>query len=53
MICYATYIVSFRVHTLLWNSYCVYVIVYFAISDHRVYNSYIKISKPSINKCIL
>jgi len=33
MICYVTYIVSFHVHILPWNSYCTYMIVYSAISE--------------------
>jgi len=32
MIRYVIYVISFRVHTLPWNSFCAYVIVYFAIS---------------------
>lgn len=50
MIPYVTYILSFHVHTLLWNSYCAYVIVYFAICDQRVLLVYQNIK---INKCVL
>ena len=48
MIRYVTYVVSFRVRTLPWNSYRTYVMVYFAISECITH-----ISKLLINKCVL
>ena len=59
---YVTYVIqSFNVHTLPWNMYCAYVIVYIAISEcitriskyqnRQTTNVYCKVLKLTITGC--